>query len=365
LLRSFELFGILWEKSSIVALAAVAATGAAFAQSTVTITGVVDPSFTSTKTTYGDNGARTVNALKHSQNGTTAVIFKGTEDLGGGLKANFLYELDFDPTVGGSLSSQPDNKNQLQNGEAFASIQGGFGELKLGVANNPSLGVQAGRTGFGTKVGGGFGGVSGTGRVRDSGSMVYSTPTFSGFTAMLGYTPETSAVLAANGTAAAKVTAKTDLALMYANGPIAAAVSSYAQSGVNSQTNAYVSYDLGVAKVTLGMHSENQKVAATAAAVTAATAAGSFVKPVGKSSGTNIAIAAPMGAVTLLANYGTLNDKSASNFDRKITAIGANYSLSKRTTAYARLVNETNDNQSGALIAKKVQTTMVGLRHNF
>jgi predicted porin len=347
-------------KKTLIALAAVAATSA-FAQSTVTITGVVDPSFVSAKTTYGDNGARTVNAVKHSQNGTTAVIFKGTEDLGGGLKANFLWELDFDPTVGGSLSSQPDNKNQFQNGEAFASIQGGFGELKLGVANNPSLGVQAGRTGFGTKVGGGFGGVSGTGRVRDNGSMVYSTPTFSGFTAMVGYTPETSATTLVNSGAAAvaKVTAKTDLALMYANGPIAAAVSSYAQSGVNAQTNAYVSYDLGVAKVTLGMHTENQKVAASAATAPA------FTKPTGKSSGTNIAIAAPMGAVTLLANYGTLNDKSASNFDRSITAVGANYALSKRTTAYARLVNETNDNQTGATIAKKVQTTMVGLRHNF
>lgn len=327
----------------------------------MTITGVVDPSFVSAKTTFGDNGSRTVNAVKHSNNGTTAVIFKGTEDLGGGLKANFLYELDFDPTVGGSLSSQPDNKNQLQNGEAFASIQGGFGELKLGAPNNPSLGVQAGRTGFSTKVGGGFGGVSGTGRVRDSGSMVYSTPTFSGFTAMLGYTPETSATTLVNSGAAAvaKVTAKTDLALMYANGPIAAAVSSYAQSGVNSQTNAYVSYDLGVAKVTLGMHTENQKVAAAVATAPA------FAKPRGKSSGTNIAIAAPMGAVTLLANYGTLNDKSASNFDRKITAIGANYALSKRTTAYGRFVTETNDNQTGATIAKKVQTTMVGLRHNF
>ena len=347
-------------KKTLIALATLAAATGAMAQSTVTITGVVDPSVTSTKTTYGDNGARTVNALKHSQNGTTAVIFKGTEDLGGGLKANFLYELDFDPTVGGSLSSLPDNDKQLQNGEAFASIQGGFGELKLGVANNPSLSVQAGRTGFGTKVGGGFGGVSGTGRVRDNGSMVYSTPTFSGFTAMLGYAPETSAVTAVNGgTAAAKVTAKTDLALMYANGPIAAAVSSYAQSGVNSQTNAYVSYDLGVAKLTLGMHSENQK------STLAAAAAPGFAKPTGKSSGTNIAIAAPIGAVTLLANYGTLNDKSASNFDRKITAIGANYALSKRTTAYGRLVNETNENQTGATIAKKVQTTMVGLRHNF
>jgi len=346
-------------KKTLIALAALAAT-ASFAQSSVTITGVVDPSFTSTKTTYGDNGARTVNALKHSQNGTSALIFNGTEDLGGGLKANFKYELWFDPTVGGSLTSQPDNKNQFQTGEAFASVAGGFGELKLGAPYNPSLSVQAGRTGFGTKVGGGFGGVSGTGRVRDNGSMVYSTPTFSGFTAMLGYAPETSAVTAVNGgTAAAKVTAKTDLALMYANGPIAAAVSSYAQSGVTAQTNAYVSYDLGVAKVTLGMHTENQKVAAAAATAPA------FTKPTGKSSGTNIAIAAPMGAVTLLANYGTLNEKSASNYDRKITAIGANYALSKRTTAYGRFVTETNDNQTGATIAKKVQTTMVGLRHNF
>lgn len=345
---SYKLFGILWGKSSIVALAALAATSA-FAQSSVTIKGVVDPSFTSTKTTYGDNGARTVNALKHSQNGTSALIFNGTEDLGGGLKANFKYELWFDPTVGGSLTSQPDNKNQFQTGEAFASVAGGFGELKLGAPYNPSLSVQAGRTGFGTKVGGGFGGVSGTGRVRDNGSMVYSTPTFSGFTAMLGYTPETSATTLVNSGAAAvaKVTAKTDLALMYANGPIAAAVSSYSQSGVTAQTNAYASYDLGVAKVTLGMHTENNKVTAA------------------KSAGNNIAIAAPMGAVTLLANFGSLNDKSAANADRKITAIGANYSLSKRTTAYARLVNETNDNVTLATAAKKVQTTMVGLRHNF
>lgn len=76
---------------ALAALAVLASSGAAFAQSTVTIYGRIDNSVggqkdlgksTQSKMFYGGNGGLT----------TPRLGFRGTEDLGGGLKANFQFE---------------------------------------------------------------------------------------------------------------------------------------------------------------------------------------------------------------------------------------------------------------------------------
>ena len=70
-------------KKTLIALAAVAATGAAFAQSTVTLYGVVDQGYNTDKKTVGGVATKIT--------GLTSILsgsrfgFKGTEDLGGGL----------------------------------------------------------------------------------------------------------------------------------------------------------------------------------------------------------------------------------------------------------------------------------------
>lgn len=326
----------------------------------MTITGNVDANYKSAKTTFGDGGTRTLNSVGHSDQNTSNITFKGVEDIGGGTKGLFLYELDMSPIVGGSLSTQPDNKDQVQNGETYVGAETTAGTIKIGSPNTPSLSVQGARTPFGTKVGGGFGSTSGTGRVRTSGSIVYSTPTFAGFTAIYSFTPATAAKNTPNySTAVAQVKSIGDLGLTYANGPVAAGLSMYKQEGVNKSTNGYVSYTVGAAKVTYGFHNEEHITAPAAATAPAVSLAA------GKYSGNNLAVSYTVGNVDYLANVASLNDKTTNNNDRKIAAVGVKYNLSKRTNVYGRIVNDKLDNVTGATLNAKINTTIVGLAHAF
>jgi predicted porin len=87
-------------KKTLIALAAVAVSGAAFAQSTVTLSGTFDPSYSKVTTTTAAGAKTNVTTLANGQQGTTAIKFSGTEDLGGGLKAIFMLEQNFDSTDG-------------------------------------------------------------------------------------------------------------------------------------------------------------------------------------------------------------------------------------------------------------------------
>lgn len=340
-------------KKSLIALAAVAAVGAASAQSSVTISGTLDPMFQNEKTTVGAGGSRSALTMESGKVGTSQVLFSGVEDLGGGLKGLFNYEMDFDTTFSGG--------GPTQGGQIFAGIQGGFGAVKMGVPNTPSLSTQVGRSPFGSKIGGGRGGLqlSGETRTRYSDTINYSTPNFGGFSAAYGFTPKLSAVTTATATpavaalaASAEKTAINDLGVFYANGPIAAGVSVLDQKNVVNHVTGYVSYAFGPAKATLGAHRQDNKVASTNYAL-------------GKSQGWNAAIAyTVMPAVTLMGNYARTNDKSVANQDLTMFALGAQYALSKRTSLHARYIDEKRDNATG-LVTKKLQTTLIGMQHNF
>ena len=116
-------------KKSLVALAALAAT-TAFAQSSVTIYGQFDAGVYNIKdlnpgkssTVFGD-GATFSNILG----------FKGTEDLGGGLKAGFEFQTDVQTNNGGL------NTAGLFRRQANGNIEGGFGQIKLGLTTNPII----------------------------------------------------------------------------------------------------------------------------------------------------------------------------------------------------------------------------------
>ena len=76
-------------KKSLIAVAVAAALpAAAFAQSSVTLYGVVDLSLS--KANQGGKTQMSGNGLLN--NGTGRIGVRGTEDLGGGLKASFNYE---------------------------------------------------------------------------------------------------------------------------------------------------------------------------------------------------------------------------------------------------------------------------------
>ena len=358
-------------KKSLIALATLAAAGASFAQSSVTLFGTFDPSIANSKTTYGDGKSVSNNAVRNNSQGTSQISVKGVEDLGGGLKASFMLENDFD------AGKDATNNFSSKGGEQYLALEGGFGKIAAGAPNTPSLTAQSSRQPFSTKIGGGFSasgvssaiaplvaytagaqGVAGTGHVRSNNSLVYSTPVFSGFSAAVAYVNPNKADATA-ATTVKELGAVTDVGVNYANGPLRAGLSNWSQAangtgggatavGKNNQTNLYAQYDIAGATLYVGFHDEK---AATSG---------------NKSAGSNIAVKyALTPSVSLLANYGTLNDKSAANADKSIAAVGAQYALSKRSSLYARYVSEKNDNLATGTLAKEVTTALVGLQHNF
>ena len=314
----------------------------------MTVFGTFDPSFANQKTTYANGNSVTQNLVRNNSQGTSQVTFKGVEDLGGGLKASFLIENDFDAGL------KSDNNFSSKGGELYTGLEGGFGAIKLGAPNTPTLTAQAASNPFGTKIGGGFGLVN-SGKVRNSNTVLYATPVFSGFSAAVAYSNKTKADTNASLT---EVGAITDIGVNYANGPLTAGFSSYkvdttAAAVSKTDNNAYVTYDLGVAKLGAGYFTQKQTGTVDA-------------------DGYSVSATVPLNAnLSLLANYGKLDSKLASNKDATIGAIGVKYTLSKRTSVYARYVDQKNDNAAATATAtagvgvSSQKTTLVGVQHNF
>jgi len=350
-------------KKSLIALAALAATSA-FAQSSVQIVGTFDPSVASQKTTYGNGNSVSQSFVRNNSQGTSQITFKGTEDLGGGLKANFLYENDFDSRFdargagsGATATNYSGGVTQGSTnfgsggGEQFLNLEGGFGKLAAGAPNTPSLFSQSANP-FGTKIGGAFGLVN-SGKVRNSNTVMYSTPVMGGFSASYAYSFKT--VADANPATAVGIRGDiSDIGLTYVNGPLVTMFTSYklAATGTTAATlaktdnNLTATYDLGVAKLGGGYFTQKQTGNVDA-------------------KGTQLFATVPLSAaLDLRASYASLNDNTVANRDRKMSAVGFKYAFSKMTSAYARYVQETNDNVA-LTSARKVTTTLVVMQTNF
>ncbi len=102
----------------VAAVSALAATGA-LAQSSVTIYGRLNVSAESQKNIAVAGTQRVL------QNSASRIGFKGTEDLGGGLKANFQLESGFSPDTGAAAASFFGRQSEV-------NLEGGFGMLRLG-----------------------------------------------------------------------------------------------------------------------------------------------------------------------------------------------------------------------------------------
>ena len=122
-------------KKTLIALAALAATGATLAQSSVTIYGRMDLGMTSVETTRGaanaTPGATDAFSLAGAEGTRTGsrLGFRGTEDLGGGLRAGFVYE------IGINADRIADGTN-AQTRLANLSLSGGFGTVVVGTFMN-------------------------------------------------------------------------------------------------------------------------------------------------------------------------------------------------------------------------------------
>jgi predicted porin len=111
-------------KKSLMALALLGATaGMAHAQTAVQIYGNVDAGFIK----------RTDQTLSIGKRAANTLGFKGTEDLGNGLKALFQLEIRYEPDTGTTeLTGRP-----LFQGQSRVGLQGDFGMVRLGRGLTP------------------------------------------------------------------------------------------------------------------------------------------------------------------------------------------------------------------------------------
>lgn len=112
-------------KKTLVAVAALAVVGAASAQSSVTLSGIVKGGYASTK--YS-NGAAGNGSNRSFADGSSRFILSGREDLGGGMAGIFQIDTRFRmDDNGGAPTSSP-----LGTGNTFVGVAGGFGTLRIG-----------------------------------------------------------------------------------------------------------------------------------------------------------------------------------------------------------------------------------------
>jgi predicted porin len=221
-------------KKSLIAFAVLSAFAAtASAQSSITIYGIVDAA-----AVYQTNAPIATAAGAPRQSGSKASIgagelltsrfgFKGTEDLGGGLKANFNLEgtlfndtgaagSGFGPVAGATPTSPPNSFTQAGSSTSLfdristVGLSGNFGSVNLGRQNmlgvdsvgladplslahaptNPNILYSAMNSGA---LFGGYGTNNGGTALRQNNSIKYLTPMVSGFgaAAMYGFGEKT------------------------------------------------------------------------------------------------------------------------------------------------------------------------------
>jgi predicted porin len=136
-------------KKSLIALAVMAAAGAASAQSSVTLFGIVDATLQWSKSS-GSNSGDVRFRMTNSGYNSSRLGFRGTEDLGGGMSASFWLEAAiFNDS--GAANSAGIGQTAASNGlgvpnsalvfdrRSTVSLAGGWGELRLGRDYTPTF----------------------------------------------------------------------------------------------------------------------------------------------------------------------------------------------------------------------------------
>ena len=180
-------------KKSLIALAALAAVSAASAQSSVTLYGRLDAGYQQNKTTAFDNAGNSVttknNGIQSDGLSSSMWGLRGSEDLGGGLKANFVLEGALDVASGPSpLSFRRDST---------IGLSGGFGAARIGRSYTPLFRTIGAGDVFGT--------VGATtvnlypDTPRASNAFFYDSPDMGGFSAGLMVGKNDNSVTASTG----------------------------------------------------------------------------------------------------------------------------------------------------------------------
>jgi predicted porin len=396
-----------------------AATGA-FAQSTVTLYGQADAAYTSAK-----SGPNSMTGLLGAGRGSNFVGFMGSEDLGGGWKANFKLEAGYFLDNGTGAASNTNNQSNggftTQSGGSTtatinsatgavttqdrASMGGGqgltfnrwsyaglsnaaIGEFRVGREYTPTFqavlaadttganGVQ--NTLFQTLMLGQAN--SHANATSASNGISYESPRMSGFGVKVqAFFGENTQPVANANLMTGKSGDGSSYHASYVQGPISAGFGAQTTKGTNiaasagvgqipgkyDVSTAYGRYDFGFAIAALAQVTEKMALSTGA----------------NENKSTVLGLRVPMGATTLNATYTNSKLTVAGTEAGKATQIGlqALYAMSKRTDLYVNYAVTDNGNNSktygigngaGRVVAvanngDKSTGIQIGMRHNF
>lgn len=351
-------------KKSLVALAVLAVSGMASAQSTVTVYGLVDAWVGTVKdNNISQSGVNVAHPFSGSGGGlqTSRFGLKGSEDLGGGLKANFLLEAGFDPSTGAANNyTNPytaATSNAIFGRQSWVGLSGGFGELKLGKMWTPYDMVKgSGAAGFDSLLFAPSTSVwaSNSYQDRPGNSVYYQTPDLAGFSAAAMYS------FGENKTATVSAGKIASFNVAYANGPIGASLAYQTEKATGASTAIKYtqlngSYDFGVVKL-LGAYGtvKNGTTPVTGLAQDKATEY-------------QIGLDFPVNSTfTLSGGYArskSTRPAGASELKRTGYSLAGLYALSKRTNLYAGV--QSGKETGAGVTDRKTSTYGVGVRHTF
>jgi len=382
-------------KKSLFALAAVGAmSGAAQAQSSVTVYGLFDGGLLTQSVEYA--AARTKNTLntvggQQSSNGSgtlngSRLGFRGVEDLGGGTTAGFVMEVGVAYNGTNSISAAAATEaigTSIGNSALFGNTRQAYGSLANKGFGEFRVGTQDTLTKGNTETFDPLGGASITGAsslyqqslVTRANALTYIAPAMAGATVRVQMQNDQTTT---NSAGTGRTNSAFNADLIYRTGQlvvggsyqnmsnaqvVAGAANSINQMSANGTTalngsivyfNAGASYDLGVVKPSILYF--NQKMTGTTAAST------------GTLSGTLLGVAIPVTkTVSILGSYsmGKINNNNAALYNTNAQQVAAVYTLSKRTNLYAAYGATNYQTKVTTTSDVNFQSYGVGMRHSF
>jgi len=300
-----------------------AAAAPAFAQSSVTVYGRLNQ-------TVENQKAGTGSAIWRLSNNSSRIGFKGTEDLGGGLKAGFQIEHGFSPDTGVAGSPFWGRQSEVNLGSS------NFGTVRLGNFTSEAYYATADYISMHNHDTGSSSDALYAYIGQNTNKVAYHSPTFSGATFDISRT-------LGEGTGQVSY----DLAANWANGPLQLGAG-FERNSTTKQRQFAVRglYEFGAFVV--GAYVQRDKDAFATGNRTNIRLSGMYT----------------MGVTELHLNFGKAG-KTGSVADsgaNQVTA-GVNYNLSKRTKVYG-YYTRLSDGAAG-LYGGDFRSIATGIRHNF
>ena len=389
-------------KKSLFALAALSAVaGAAQAQSSVTVYGILDVGFASTSTRSG-TAKQVTNQFDQSRETSSRLGFKGTEDLGGGLSAFFTAETGLTPeaTTMSTVNNRQTFLGLAKKGLGAASIgtqytvlHNEYTQVDPGMSNN-NMGSVLRPAGSSTGSEAGQYNASTAYTVSTTNMLIANSESFSGFRANAMYiangknttvtattggnTNFTGWGLSADytwhklyGTVAYQSFKQSQIngstgATAFAATPALFADTTTVSSTSNNTDNQFLagaSYDFGILKAYAGY--VNRKITSTTS--TAATDNNAYLKRTAQQIGVRSYITPVIESWALIGS-GRYNSYGSTSPTVNFNAwqVGSNYYLSKRTNLYGIYGQSLTSSTSSTSYAGAAGSQFsVGVRHTF